>query len=134
MPKKTINYGSRRLEKLANPQLAATYLNAAMNDSREMFLKALRNVTQAQQMARVAQKAGVQRESLYRALSAEGNPTLDTLHSVLEALGLKMEIAATTSAPSGQASDTPLRKRQPKSDKTHRRRATTKKSSRAAAN
>lgn len=134
MPKRTSSYDSWRLKKLADPQLATAYLNAAMNDSREMFLKALRNVTQAQQVAKIAQKAGIQRESLYRALSAEGNPTLDTLHSVLHALGLRMEIAVAGPAPSEKEPESPLRKRQPDSDKTSRRRSATKRTSRSAAN
>jgi transcriptional regulator with XRE-family HTH domain len=57
-----------------------------------MFLKALLNVAQAHQVAAIAQKAGVQRESIYRAFSEEGNPTLGTLDSVLNALGLRIEI------------------------------------------
>jgi probable addiction module antidote protein len=94
MPKRTSDYNSWRLKKLADPRLAAGYLNAAIADSKEMFLKALRNVAQAQQVASVAQKAGVKRESLYRALSGKGNPTLDTLQSVLDAMGLKIAITA----------------------------------------
>jgi hypothetical protein len=59
-----------------------------------MFRKALRNVAQARQMARVARDAGVTRESLYRATSEIGNPTLDTLDSVLSAVGIKMKFEA----------------------------------------
>lgn len=98
MPKRTRSYSAWRLEKLSDPRIAADYLNAAIGDSREVFLKALRNVSQAQQVAKVAREAGVKRESLYRALSEQGNPTLDTLHSVLDVLGLKMEIKAKKSS------------------------------------
>ncbi|HEV8717012.1 MAG TPA: addiction module antidote protein [Candidatus Binatia bacterium] len=94
MPKTTREYRSWQLDTLSDPQLAASYLNAAMNDSPEMFLKALRNVAQAHQMTRVAKEAGVKRESLYRALSTEGNPTLDTLVSVLSVLKIKTRFAA----------------------------------------
>jgi probable addiction module antidote protein len=94
MPKRTIDYHSWRLGKLADPKTAASYLNAAMDDSPEMFLKAVMNVTQAQRVARIAKRAGIKRESIYRAFSKEGNPTLDTLHSVLGALGITMEFAA----------------------------------------
>lgn len=93
MPKTTRDYHSWRLQKLTDAKTAASYLNAAITDSREMFLKALLNVAQARQVATVAKKAGIKRESIYRAFSGEGNPTLDTLHSVLSALGLKIEIA-----------------------------------------
>jgi probable addiction module antidote protein len=39
-------------------------------------------------MAEVAQKAGLSRESLYRALSPKGNPTLRTMRKVVHAAGL----------------------------------------------
>jgi len=55
------------------------------------------NVAQSRQMAKVAKDAGVQRETLYRSLSEQGNPTLETLSSVLAALGMKISIAPTGS-------------------------------------
>jgi probable addiction module antidote protein len=91
MPKRTSNYNSWQLEKLTDPATASAYLSAAISDSPEMFRKALRIVAQASQMAAVARKAGVKRESLYRATSEIGNPTLDTLHPVLKAVGIKMK-------------------------------------------
>lgn len=97
MPKRTRDYHPWLLGKLANPQTAADYLNEAMNDSPEMFLKALRNLAQARQMATVARQAGVQRESLYRTLSKRGNPRLATLNAVLRVLGLRIAIQAETS-------------------------------------
>ena len=101
MPKRTQNFNSWRLSKLADPAIAASYLTAAMDDSQEMFRKALRNVAQARQMTRVARSAGVTRESLYRATSEIGNPTLYTLDSVLDALGIdiKFEAKGSISAP-----------------------------------
>ncbi|MGJ7066520.1 hypothetical protein ABM016_14700 [Morganella morganii] len=52
------------------------------------FLMALRHVIEARGgMASVAQKAGVSRETLYRTLSAKGNPTLKTLRNVVNATG-----------------------------------------------
>jgi probable addiction module antidote protein len=110
MPKKTRSYRSWQLERLANPKIAADYLNASLKDSSEIFLRALGNVAQARQMAKVARDAGVQRETLYRSLSEQGNPTLDTLSSILKAVGLKIFIGVegvdgpTPSAPSPEAS------------------------------
>jgi len=98
MPKRTSNYNSWQLEKLTNPETAAAYLSAAISDSPEMFRKALRNVAQSRQMAKVAREAGVTRESLYRATSEIGNPTLETLDSVLQVLGLEIEIVVARSA------------------------------------
>ena len=99
MPKRTRDYHPWLLGKLVNPQTAADYLNEAMNDSPEMFLKALRNIAQARQMATVARQAGLQRESLYRTLSKRGNPRLDTLNAVLRVLGLRIAIQAESSGP-----------------------------------
>jgi probable addiction module antidote protein len=92
MPKRTRDYRSWLRGQLTNPVAAANYINAAIEDSPEMLLVAVRNVAQAQKMAKVADRAGVNRESLYRTLSEEGNPTLDTLSSVLEALGLEIVV------------------------------------------
>jgi len=95
MPSKTRPYREALLEALVDPTEAKHYLNTALADSPEMFLKALRNVAQARQMSTVARMAGITRESLYRATSDIGNPTLETLESILGALGfeLKIEVA-----------------------------------------
>jgi len=91
-------------ERLANPEVARHYLNAAMDNSPEAFLKALKNVAQARQMTKVAKEAGVQRETLYRSLSESGNPTFDTLSSVLRALGFRMQIVPESRNESASAS------------------------------
>jgi probable addiction module antidote protein len=93
MTSKTRPYRELLLERLANPEVASYYLNAAIEDSPESFLKALKNVAQARQMARVAKDAGVQRETLYRSFSEQGNPTFATLSSVLGALGMRLMVA-----------------------------------------
>jgi probable addiction module antidote protein len=93
MPKRTRSYSAWQLEKLTNPKVAASFLNASLQESTEVFLSALGDVAQANQMSKVAKNSGVQRESLYRSLSKHGNPTLDTLSSVLSALGLKLTIS-----------------------------------------
>jgi probable addiction module antidote protein len=90
---KTRPYREVLLANLTNPTEAEGYLNAVLEEYPEGFLKALRNVAQARQMSKVAQDAGIQRESLYRALSDDGNPTLETLTAVLSAVGLKISIA-----------------------------------------
>ena len=94
MTNETTSYREALLRDLTNPVEAEHYLNAVLEDYPEGFLKALRNVAQARQMAKVAQDAGIQRESLYRALSEDGNPTLETLTAVLEALGLRLAVAS----------------------------------------
>jgi len=100
MPKANKTYAEWRVEKLSDPKRAARYLNAAKRDSREAFLHAVKNVIQANQVARVAREAGVSRESVYRSFSAEGNPTFDTLSSVLEALNIGIEFVPVGSSAS----------------------------------
>ena len=94
MPKRTTSYSEWQNDRLTRPNAAAGYLNAALGDSREMFLLALRKVAQAHQMAKVAKAANLQRETLYHALSEEGNPTLSTLESILSTVGLQLRIVS----------------------------------------
>ena len=84
----------RRLRK--DPKFAAEYLKAALEDEDEprVLLIALRHLAQAQGIAKVAKAAGIERESLYRALSVRGNPRLSTLVAVTRAIGLKLTVEA----------------------------------------
>ena len=78
-----------------NPDFAAEYLRAALEDAEEprVLLVALRRVAEARGgVAKVAKAAGIERESLYRALSAHGNPRLSTLVAVTKAMGLKITV------------------------------------------
>lgn len=80
-----------------DPELVAEYLRAALEDSDEpgVLLIALRRVAEARGgVAKIAKAAGVERESLYRALSAGGNPRLSTLSAVTRAMGLKLTVEA----------------------------------------
>jgi probable addiction module antidote protein len=79
----------------ADPEFAAEYLRAALEDEDEprMLLIALRHIAEARGgLAKVAKAAGVERESLYRALSLRGNPRLSTLLAVTRAVGLKFTV------------------------------------------
>lgn len=91
MPK-TSSYHDALIKALADPVEARHYLRAVIDDNPQGFLKALRNVAQANKMKNVAEAAGIKRESLYRALSEQGNPTLETLSSVLGALGMRLSV------------------------------------------
>ena len=84
----------RRLRK--DPEFAAEYLKAALEDENEpqVLLIALRHVAQARGIAKVAKAAGVERESLYRALSVRGNPRLSTLVAITKAIGLRLTVEA----------------------------------------
>ena len=80
-----------------NPEFAAEYLRAALEDDDEpsVLLTALRRIAQARGgIAKVAKAAGIERESLYRVLSVRGNPRLSTLVAVTKAVGLKLTVEA----------------------------------------
>ena len=80
-----------------NPGFAEQYLKAALEDADEpkVLLIALRHLAEAKGgIAKVAKKAGIERESLYRALSPSGNPRLSTLVAVTKAIGLRLTVEA----------------------------------------
>ena len=69
------------------------YLEAAMegNDPKHIA-RALGDVARSQGMSEIARKTGLGRQALYTALSENGNPTLETLTTVLGALGLELTV------------------------------------------
>ena len=101
---KTVNHPASRPHDAAvvellkqDPDFASVYLAAALEESeqpgwQQALLSALRHVAEVRGMAAVAQRAGMPRESLYRALSAKGNPTIKTLLAVLGAAGLQLAV------------------------------------------
>ncbi|WP_206958286.1 addiction module antidote protein [Trinickia acidisoli] len=82
----------------ADHALAVEYLKAAMEslddpNDRAAGLLALRTLAEAYGgLGAVAATAGISRESLYRALSAKGNPTLKTLLAVLKTIGMRLSV------------------------------------------
>jgi probable addiction module antidote protein len=81
----------------ADPAMADVYLAAALDEAhlpggQAALLATLRHIAEAQGMAAVAERAGIPRESLYRALSPKGNPTIKTLLAVLGAAGLRLGV------------------------------------------
>lgn len=72
----------------------AMYLEAALEDGHPAVVAAvLGDIARAKGMTNVARKAGLGRESLYKALSASGNPELGTVLKVIRALGLELRVA-----------------------------------------
>ncbi|MGR0481047.1 MAG: addiction module antidote protein [Candidatus Electronema sp. V4] len=67
--------------------------NAYLDEDRRVFLVALGYLAKKQGMAEVAKKAGLNRESLYKALAGEGNPRFSTVSRVIKALGCKLAVA-----------------------------------------
>jgi probable addiction module antidote protein len=72
----------------------AHYLEAVFEDGDPALVAAaLGDVARAKGMSQIAQAAGLGRESLYKALSREGNPEFATVVKVMRALGLKLKVA-----------------------------------------
>jgi probable addiction module antidote protein len=83
---------------IRDPQEAAEYLKASLDEyeqdgNLEAFLLALRSVVEVQGgMTELSRKTALNRQSLYKTLSKQGNPRLHTLHTILHALGFKLTI------------------------------------------
>ncbi len=94
--KKIPTYKEDLLNRLRNSAYAEGYLNAALeDDDKRTFLLALRDVAEAQGgMTKLARSSKITREHLYSMLSSDGNPGLETLKNLLDAVGLKLAIEA----------------------------------------
>jgi probable addiction module antidote protein len=82
------------LEELKDPEFASEYLGQALEtEDQAIFLLALRDVVDAGGgPGVVAKQARIQRQSLYRVLSNQGNPKLTTLQGILKAVGLRIAV------------------------------------------
>lgn len=92
---KTIPWDSA--EHLKTDEDIALYLDAMIEESNgdaAAIALALGNIARAKGMTEIARKTGLGRESLYKALSPEGNPELGTVLKVIRALGLKLHVEA----------------------------------------
>ena len=84
-------------EHLRTPEEMAAYLEACLEEAEGdagFVAKALGDIARAKGMTQVARDAGLSRESLYKALSGDRNPSFDTILKVVEALGLKLHAKA----------------------------------------
>ena len=83
-------------EHLKTEEDMVAYLNAALEDGDlSLILAVLGDSARARRMTSVARQAGLARESLYRSLSADGNPEFGTILKVMRALGLRLQAAGT---------------------------------------
>lgn len=86
------------VEKLKNPKEARAYLSLALADfekdnDADDFLLAIRDVAQAQGgIGKLAQETRLNRQNLYKALSKQGNPQLETVSVVLRGLGFRLSV------------------------------------------
>ena len=100
MARKRPTYQDDLFARLKDPPYALEYLEAALeeNDLPAVFLLALRNVAEAQGMARVARETKLNRENLYAMLSKRGNPVLSSLSVIVDALGMKLSVELKSAA------------------------------------
>ena len=88
------------IEQLSDPEDAQIYLSVALedyekNEDIEAFLLAVRDVAEAQGgISELAERVNLTREGLYKALSENGNPQLNTMGKILHGLGFKFSIEA----------------------------------------
>lgn len=87
------DYREHLLERLRDKEEAAAYLNAVLEYADvPVLMLAIRDVVDAYGVRYVAESAGLNRESLYRMLSEQGNPRLSSLFAILKTVGLRLAV------------------------------------------
>lgn len=95
---KLMNFKDTLLEDLKDVEYARKYLSVALEEYERdkdsiSFLTALKDVAEARGgLSKLAKKVQLNRENLYKALSARGNPRLDTIELVLHGLGFRLDV------------------------------------------
>ncbi|MGA3210449.1 MAG: addiction module antidote protein [Terriglobales bacterium] len=93
--KKVKTYPYDSAEYLDSSEAIDAYMEEALETNDPAFIAtALGTVARSHGMSQIAKKAGLSRESLYKALSAAGNPEFGTIMRVMQALGLRFSITA----------------------------------------
>ena len=94
------NYKTGLKKRLRTPEYAAEYLAQVLAEKDSAaFLIALKDVVEAGGgMGSLAGRVGLKRPSLYKILSKDGNPTLETLQEILGSLGLRVSVALAEAA------------------------------------
>lgn len=78
---------------LDNPEIIAAYLSEAFASGDSLLVSAaLGDVARAKGMSKVAQDAGLGRESLYKSLSGDVVPSFDTVQKVVDSFGFKLVV------------------------------------------
>ena len=81
-------------EHLETAEDMVAYLEAALEqDDPQLVAAVLGDIARAKGMTKVAQEAGLGRESLYKSLATSGNPEFATILKVVRALGLRLRAA-----------------------------------------
>ena len=78
---------------LDNDEALIEYLNVALEENDPAFFaKAIGDVARAKGMTSVSESTGLGRQALYRSLSSDGNPRIDTLFKVLDTLNVRLAV------------------------------------------
>lgn len=81
-------------EYLADEADMVAYLQAVLEENDPVLLRlALGDIAKAKGMSDIAKQVGVNRQSLYKSLSEDGNPAYDTVQKVIAALGMKLTVS-----------------------------------------
>ncbi len=94
----SVPFEKHHFEFLSDPDRARTYLEAALEEyardhDRSAFLLALKDVATAKGgLGELARKANLNRAHVYKTLSGDGNPRLDTMEKILNSLGFRLSI------------------------------------------
>ncbi len=97
---RSTDYQEQLIESLKDHDHAVAYLNAALEElskgdeeSQKLFLKALKNVAAAQgNISALARRSSIRRESIYRMLSEQGNPYLQSFTTLIHAMGFGLRL------------------------------------------
>ncbi len=83
-------------EKLKDPEVAAAYVQNCLEEKGKhrgaVLLQALLDVAKARGIGNMAKGSETKRRMIYKALSKKANPSLNTLESILESLGLALDV------------------------------------------
>lgn len=91
----TIDYKEILFDYLQDPERAAGYLTAALDEGEAEFLLAVKDVAEARGgVGKLSKLSKLNREGLYDMLSTNGNPRFSSLSSILNALGVRVEFQA----------------------------------------
>ena len=105
MSKRTSNFNDFLVEQLRDPKFAAAYLNEHYGyrgpNRKEHLLEAIKKVVEAQGFSKLSRESGISRRTLYKAFSKEGNPTVGTLFSLFDTIGVGIRFDSDTSRKKG---------------------------------
>lgn len=86
-------------EQLLDPEFAAEYVVAALEENDADFLnQALAQIVKAYGIADIAEETGIARQAIYAMTSEKGNPTLQNVNKILNAVGLEISVRTKKSA------------------------------------